>query len=119
MTAAVRRLVAPSGAAQSPDYAPRMLPDETNALPVIDGDDSVRLSHLGYVAETEHARALSDILFARTGLGYRHRLTDAQIRKAAEAVSAHLGWDDAEIHRQVDAVKTRRDRLHQPAPDAN
>ena len=118
MTAAVRRLVAPSGAAQSPDYAPRMLPDETNALPVIDGDDSVRLSHLGYVAETEHARALSDILFARTGLGYRHRLTDAQIRKAAEAVSAHLGWDDAEIHRQVDAAKTRRDWLHQPAPDA-
>lgn len=119
MTAAVRRLVAPSGAAQNPDYTPRRFPDESNALPVIEGDDSVRLSHLGYVAEMEHARALSDILFARTGLGYRHRLSDAHIRKAAEAVSAHLGWDDAEIHRQVDAVKTRRDRLHQPAPDAD
>lgn len=118
MTAAVRRLVAPSGAAQSPDYAPRMLPEEANALPLVDGDDSVRLSHLGYVAEKEHARALSDILFARTGLGYRHRLTDAHIRKAAEAVSAHLGWDDAELHRQVEAVKMRRDRLHQPARDA-
>lgn len=118
MTAAVRRLIAPSGAEQNPDYTPRTLPDDSNALPVIDGDDSVRLSHLGHVAETEHASALSDILFSRTGLGYRHRLTDAHIRKAAEAVSAHLGWNDAEVHNQIEAVRTRRDRLHQPAQDA-
>ncbi len=118
MTAAVRRLVAPTDAARSPDYTPRLLPEDSNALPVVDGDDSVRLSHLGYVAETEHASSLSDILFARTGLGYRHRLSDAHIQKAAQAVSAHLGWNDAEIHNQVEAVKTRRDRLHQPAPDA-
>lgn len=118
MTAAVRRIVAPSGAVQTPDYAPRLLPDDANALPVVDGDDSVRLSHLGYVAETEHASSLSDILFARTGLGYRHWLTDGHIQKAAEAVSAHLGWNATEIKRQVEAVKTRRDRLHQPARDA-
>ena len=117
MTAAVRRLAAPSGSAQSLDCRPRMLPDETNALPVIEGDHSVRLSHLGQIAETEHARDLGDILFARTGLGYRHRLTDADIDKVAKVVAGSLGWEETEIVRQVEAVKTRRDRLYQPAPD--
>ena len=32
------------------------------------------------------ARTLGDILFSRTGLGYRHRLKDAEISRAAEAV---------------------------------
>ncbi len=115
MAAAVRRLAAPSGQAQTPDYRPRHLPEDTNALPLISGDESVRVSHLGYVVENEHARELDDILFARTGLGYRHRLTEAYVRKAAEAVSAHLGWDAGEINRQVEAVTARMSSTYQPA----
>ena len=119
LTAAVKRLVPPSGATQKPDYRPRLLPEDANAPPLIEGDDSVRISHLGHVAETEHARELGDILFARTGLGYSHKLGDADIQRAAEAVSAHLGWDAAEIDRQVGAVKYRMKTLYQPAPDAD
>ena len=114
IAAEVRRLAPPSGEAQTPDYRPRHLPEDTNALPLIAGDDSVRVSHLGYVAENYHARELGDILFARTGLGYRHRLTEEDIRKAAEAVSAHLGWDAAEVSRQVDAVCARMTSIYQP-----
>jgi glycerol-3-phosphate dehydrogenase len=114
MTEAVKRLVAPSGFPQHPNYQPRLLPDDTNARPLIAGDDSVRLSHLGHVVETEHARYLGDILFARTGLGYRHQLTEAEIRHAAEAVSAHLSWDAAEIDRQVAEVLSRMEIIYQP-----
>lgn len=115
MTEAVRQLTPPSGSAQTLDYRPRTLPDETNALPVIEGDQSVRLSHLDHVAKTEHAHDLGDILFARTGLGYRHRLTDADIDKAAKAVAGSLGWQQADIARQIESVKLRRDRLYQPS----
>jgi glycerol-3-phosphate dehydrogenase len=96
-----------------------MLPEDTNALPVIEGDASVRFSHLGYVAEKEHARDLGDMLYARTGLGYRHRLGDGVIEKAAEAVSAHLGCSESEVRRQIDAARIRRDRLYQPSPHAD
>ena len=118
MTVAVRRLISPSGQVHVPDYRPRRLPEDANALPLVDGDDSVRLSHLGFVAESEHARTLGDILFSRTGLGYRHRLKDAEISRAAEAVSAHLDWDDDEIARQIDDVKTRMQTICQPSPSA-
>ncbi len=115
MAMAVKAMISPSRPAQRPDYRPRQLPENTNAPPLIEGDESVRLSHLGHVASTEHGRELGDILFSRTGLGYRHRLRDEDIRRAAEAVSGHLGWDGAEIERQVAAVQSRLETVYQPA----
>jgi hypothetical protein len=94
------------------------LPEHANAPPLIEGDESVRLSHLGHVATTEHCRDLADILFAHTGLGYRHLLRDAEIRLAAEAVSTHLGWDAAEVDRQVAATRSRIEAVYRTATDA-
>ena len=119
LAAAVRRKVPPSGAPQALDHRPRLLSEDANAPPLVAGDDRVRLSHLGHVAATEHARDLGDILFARTGIGYRHQLEDTAIRRAAEAVSAHLGWDAAEIDRQVGDVRSRIDTLYRPMPKIN
>ncbi len=119
MTAAVRRIVSPSRPPQHLDYRPRQLPENPNAQPLIAGDESVRLSHLGHVATTEHCRNLADILFERAGLGYRHQLGCEEIRRAAEAVSTHLGWDAAEVDRQVAACLSRIDAVYRVAPAAN
>ena len=118
MTAVVKRIIAPSRQPQRPNYKPRQLPEHANAPPLIEGDESVRLSHLGHVATTEHCRDLADILFAHTGLGYRHLLRDAEIRLAAEAVSTHLGWDAAEVDRQVAATRSRIEAVYRTATDA-
>ena len=119
MTAAVKRLLAPSRPPQQLDYRPRQLPQEANAPAVVAGDDSVRLSHLGHVATTEHGLDLADILMSRTGLAYRHQLRDQEIRQAAQALSAHLGWDRDEVGRQVAATRLRLATLYQPAEAAD
>jgi glycerol-3-phosphate dehydrogenase len=116
MVARVAAVIAPSGTPAEPDYRPRMLPEHANAAPVVAGDDSVRLSHLGHVAATEHGATLADILFARTGLGYRHRLQEADIRRAAQAVAAHRGWDEAGVEEQVRATLQRIENVYQPTP---
>ena len=117
MAAAVARRLPPSGPRRAPDYAPRRLPENANAPPLIAGDDGLRLSHLGHVAVEEHARDLADILYARTGIGYRHALDEATIRRAGEAVAAHLGWDAAEVERQVAATLGRIGTVYGvPAP---
>ena len=95
------------------------MPENPNAPPLIEGDQSVWLSHFGHVATTEHGRNLADILFARTGIGYRHQLRDEEIQRAAQAVSIHLGWDAAEVDRQAAATRSRIDTLYRTTPAAN
>lgn len=101
----VAGVIQPSGPTQTPDYAPRTPPQNPNSPPF---DDVVSLSDLAHVATEEDARNLIEILGSRTGAIYRAQLTDNDLRRAAQAVSAHLGWDAQRIE---DEVKQTRDRL--------
>ena len=105
MTETVAKAVRPSRPAQPVDYAPRLSPEDTNSPPLLAGDPSIRLSDLADAVNVEHATSLRDILIARTGAVYKHRLSEADIRRAAEEVSAHLGWDSAEVDRQIAAFQ--------------
>ncbi len=112
LTSAVARRLAPSRPPQTPDYRPRLPADNANAPALVAGDETTRLTHLGQAAVAEHARDLADILFARTGVGYRHALDEATVRRAGEAVAAHLGWNAAEVDRQTALTLRRIDRYY-------
>ncbi len=112
LTSAVARRLAPSRPPQSPDYRPRLPADNANAPALIAGDETIRLIHLGQAAVQERARDLANILFVRTGVGYRHALDEATIRRAGEAVAAPLGWEPAEIDRQTKLTLRRIDRYY-------
>ena len=75
---------------QRPDLGPKLPPENDNSPFLVATDRSVRLSDLQHAVETEHAVGLTDILFRRTGLGWRHRFTDGEIDKAASILATEL-----------------------------
>lgn len=57
--------------------------------------------------EAEMARTLSDVVFRRTDLASGSYPGEAALRQAAALVAGSLGWNDAEIDRQVRTVQER------------
>lgn len=112
MTEVVRRVVQPSGNRQHPDYAPRHFPDNQNSPALLMQDPQVKLADLVHAATAEHAINLGDILFARTGAGYVHRLTNDELMRAAKAVSAQLGWSKEVAEQQVTDLRSRITHLY-------
>lgn len=113
VVATVRNTLPPSGTPQPPNYTPRAFPDNPNSPPLVDGDPSIRLSDLAHAAVAEHGVSLSDILIARTGTVYRHRLSGEDVRRAAEALSTHLGWTQEKTEQQIRAHNERLRRIYQ------
>ncbi len=107
LTALIKKTLPPSGPPQLLDYSPRRFPDNPNALPLVPGDTSLRLSDLAHAATHEHARDLADAVIGRTTALFRHRLTDDQIRDAAGAMAAHLGWSADQVEAQIADLKRR------------
>ena len=108
----VSRVIAPSRAPQPPDFGARASPEHTNAPALVDGDFSVRLSDLTRAVTEEQARSLRDVLFTRTGAAYKHHLTDHQLRRATETVAGPMGWDGAEVDRQIAAFNDEVQRIY-------
>ena len=112
MTEAVQRTISPSGPRRAPIYTPRRFPDMQNSPPLLDRDPSIKLADLRHCVIAEHARALPDILFARTALAWSHRLSTAELRKVADTVAGELGWSESETEAAVSAFEARWARLN-------
>lgn len=113
MTTTLQSVIEPSGVVQAVDYAPTEHSAVSSSTPVSDAETSVDMNHLKNSIRDEMAVNLADLLIARTGLAYRHRLTDAEIERAAGAVADDLDWDDAEQARQVSDFRQRLVGLYQ------
>lgn len=83
----VARRVPPSGTRHTPDFAAPVGPENDNAPFLVVGDRSVRLSDVQNAIVNEQAMTLTDILFRRTGLGWRHRFTREEIERAASVLA--------------------------------
>lgn len=105
----VADMIPPSGTVQSPDHTPRKPPENPNSPPF---DNRLRISDLAHAATEEQAQNLTDILVARTGAIYHAQLTDEDLKRAAQAVSAHLGWDAARMEAEVRATRGRLTHLY-------
>lgn len=86
-------------ASELPLHDPAMLEPLVPGLPYVRGEAVYAVTH-------EMARDLDDVLTRRT----RARLLDRDATVAAAAdvaalIAPHLGWDDAEVARQVDAFR--------------
>lgn len=113
MTETLKAVLEPSGASRDIDYTPTQPPPVIDAKPVSEIERSVALAHLPHAVREEMATNLADLLIARTGLAYRHRLTDDEVRYAAEAVSEELGWDADERERQIRKFRQQLVGLYQ------
>ena len=97
----VARSVRPSGPPSSVSHAAAPFPENTNTLPLVSECPDITLGVLRHVAEREQPEHLADILFRRTGLGWRTEVPAEAARQAAQAVASVLGWDAARIDEEV------------------
>lgn len=99
----VRRTVSPSGKRETVSYAASSFPENTNTLPLVPECPEITTGVLRYVAEREQPAHLVDILFRRTNVGWRTRLTEDAAREAAQSVADILGWDEERVNQETRA----------------
>jgi glycerol-3-phosphate dehydrogenase len=74
----------------------------------------VRLSDLQHAVTHEHAVHLMDLLFRRTGLGWRHRFSDEEIERAASVLATERRLSPDEKRREIERFKHDYERLFGP-----
>ncbi len=112
---AVAKRISPSKEPASLSYAGRRFPENQNAPPLMMDDTRIKLSDLRYAAEYEMPRTLVDLLFRRVDAGYTPNMGREAAYRAAAAVAQPMGWDAAEVDRQVLAYLGEVERLFRPA----
>lgn len=98
--AAVRRRIRPSRPLQQVP-ARDAAATTAESPPLIASRPEVTHADILRCVEQEHARDLVGILFRRTGLGWYVGIPEHSVREAATLVAPHLGWDAADIDREV------------------
>jgi glycerol-3-phosphate dehydrogenase len=109
---AVQGRLQPSGPARAVSYAARQFPENTNSPSLVDTDRSPTIADLRFSAEHEHPQHLVDLLFRRTGIGWRRRLPRDAIERAAKAVAGELGWNEERQAAEVEAYEAYVRRYH-------
>lgn len=101
----------PSGQVQQPDYAPKVPPFNDNSPPLTSADKVVRLADLHHAIAHEHAIHLSDLLYRRTNLGWRHVFKDEEIEMAASVLAIERGLTDAQKQDEIRRFQNECERL--------
>jgi endonuclease/exonuclease/phosphatase family metal-dependent hydrolase len=107
IAALIGRKIPPPHQPRDTNFVPRKFPENQNSPALLAGNPRVKLSDIAHAAAKEHALSLADILISRTGALYDAALSVDEMRRAAEAASIHLGWDDQETQRQIEMLRAR------------
>jgi glycerol-3-phosphate dehydrogenase len=114
LVARVSRRIDPSRRAAVPNYRPGRFPECTNAPALLDDHASIKLSDLRYAVVVEHARTLADALLRRLGIAWDCRFSDAELKRAADAIGRELGWDDARKAQEIGLFRAEVGNLFGP-----
>lgn len=111
LAAEVAKRIAARQPPKRPDYAPKLPPHDPESPTLVAGDDSVRLCDLQHAVRYEHAIHLMDLLFRRTGLGWRHRFDDEAIERAASVLAVERSLTPEEKQREIERFRQEYQRL--------
>ena len=112
MVDVVRRQLKPARQPQPVDYSARRFPDNQNSPPVVDDWTDAKLADLVHAARHEHATSLADLMFRRVGAGWTRTMGYAAADRAAAAVAAVYGWDDARTRQEAEDYRNFLKRMH-------
>ncbi|MEZ6191215.1 MAG: glycerol-3-phosphate dehydrogenase C-terminal domain-containing protein [Phycisphaerales bacterium] len=79
--------------------------DEPELREPVSTDGRTILAQIAYAVRHEMAMTLADVLFHRTGLGFRGYPGEACLQLCAEQMARELGWDAGRITSEVEAVR--------------
>ena len=97
---------------------PRRFPDNQDSPPLLDDDPTIKLADVTRAATEEHAQALRDVLFARTGVAWNRPLSLTEVTRAAQAMAEPLNWDEARVREEIEGFQSEYAHLHTPAKGA-
>ena len=101
ISAQLKSLLQPSSPARQVSYRPYEFRDNTNSPPLLADEPAIRIAHIRDCVREQHARTLTDVLYRRTGLGWKRSFRDPEIALAAEAMASELNWTSAERDAEV------------------
>ena len=102
----------PSREKREISYKARRFPDNPYAPPLLDACPDIKIADLRFAAEHEQAETLVDLLFRRTGLGWRTAIPPPAVRRAAKAVADILRWDEAKVAEETKSYLAYVQRYH-------
>jgi glycerol-3-phosphate dehydrogenase len=106
--------LAPSGSGRERSYTPSPLRFTRDRLVDVDRLGPIQWTALASRVEGEHAVSLSDFLFRRTGVAWRRQLSEEEVRQAANAIGAQLGWAPHQIDAEIEKYQAEVCALHSP-----
>jgi glycerol-3-phosphate dehydrogenase len=109
---AIERRLKPSREQREISYKARQFPENQNSPPLLDAYTEIKMADLRFSAEHEKPETLVDLLFRRTGLGWRTAVPPLAVMRAAEAVADILGWDEAKVTEEVNSYLVHVQRYH-------
>jgi glycerol-3-phosphate dehydrogenase len=110
----IKERLAPSGCERERSYTPSPLRFTRDRVVSVDRLGPAQWAALASHVEGEHAVSLTDVLFRRTGVAWRRRLSDEEVRQAASAIGAQLGWAPHQIEAEIEKYQAEVCALHAP-----
>lgn len=111
-SAAVARVLKPSGEARPIDYTSNRFKDDGVSPALVNSEPRISVAEIRHAAAQEHAATLTDLLFRRVPAGWTEQMGLQVARTAAEAVSDILGWDEARVAAEIDGFRKHVQHLH-------
>jgi len=109
---AIQDRLKPSREKREISYKARQFPENPISPALLDACPDIKIADLRFAAEHEQTETLVDLLFRRTGLGWRTSIDPPTLRRAAEAVADILRWDNARISEEVQSYLGYVRRYH-------
>jgi glycerol-3-phosphate dehydrogenase len=120
VVATVAKKLKPSGRRKKPDYSARSFPENQNSPPLVFSRPEVKVADIAYAARHEKGQTLVDLLFRRTGLGWRASIPKEAVRTAAEIAGQELGWDERTKEHEIEKFHAYVASYHgEPATEWN
>lgn len=110
----VGKRLSPRRPAQEVSYAPHVAAEPRNAPRLVAEEPGVTLDDVRRAVNDEHAITLMDVLYRRTGLGWRRNFTEEEVRKAAEVLRMERNLSPREMEEEVSAFQSQVKHLFQP-----
>jgi glycerol-3-phosphate dehydrogenase len=111
----IKERLAPSGCERERSYTPSPLRFTRDRVVSVDRLGPAQWAALASHVEGEHAVSLTDVLFRRTGVAWRRQLSDEEVRQAASAIGAQLGWASHQIEAEIEKYQAEVGVLHAPS----
>jgi glycerol-3-phosphate dehydrogenase len=111
-SAAVARMLKPSGPARQIDYSSNRFKDDGTSPALINSEPRISVAEIRHAAAAEHPVTLTDLLFRRVPAGWTERMGLQLATNAAEAVADIMGWDESRVAAEIDGFRKHVQHVH-------